>query len=85
MRASDYHFINRFGKRIRDMVTNRTRENTLVEKIMALPPEKISEVEDFVEFMLITHEDPHLKEATSKVSEASFAEVWATIEDTEYD
>jgi hypothetical protein len=56
----------------------------LIEKIKALPPDKIAEVVDFVDFL--AHRDDRLfVQAASKLSEPAFAEVWNNPDDAEYD
>ena len=56
----------------------------LIEKIKILPPQKIVEVLDFVEF-LAQKEERKLVEAASKLSEDAFAKVWDNDEDAVYD
>ncbi|MDX6611509.1 MAG: hypothetical protein QOD75_695 [Blastocatellia bacterium] len=60
------------------------QDKDLIEKIKALPPDKIAEVVDFVEFLV--HRDDRLTiEAASKLSEQVFAQVWDNPDDAEYD
>lgn len=61
------------------------REQTLIEKIRALPLEKFGEVEDFVEFLHQRDEEGRLKKATARLSERAFHEVWDNPEDADYD
>lgn len=61
-----------------------TQEQALLEKIKSLPLERQAEVEDFVEFLRLK-EERQLKQATLKMSEASFANVWDNPEDSIYD
>lgn len=56
----------------------------LIEKIKSLPPERIAEVEDFVDF-LAERDDRRLVKAAAKLSEDSFREVWDNEEDAAYD
>ena len=56
----------------------------LFEKIKGLPPERIAEVEDFVDF-LAQRDDRRLVQAAAKLSENSFREVWDNEEDAAYD
>ncbi|HJT23243.1 MAG TPA: toxin-antitoxin system, antitoxin component, Xre family protein [bacterium] len=58
---------------------------TLIKKIESLPADKISEVEDFVEFLKSKGSDRQLTKAASKLSEKSFARVWDNPEDAIYD
>ena len=64
----------------------------LIQKIQSLPPERVAEVDDFVEFLQLqmqksqaqTH-DRTIAGATSRASEPSFAKVWDNAEDEAYD
>jgi hypothetical protein len=60
-------------------------EQALIEKIMQLPPQRMAEVEDFVDFLRAREDDQHLTQAATKASEASFAAVWNNDEDAAYD
>jgi hypothetical protein len=69
---------------------SKPAEQELLEKIRSLPPERVTEVEDFVDFLrtrfLRTHdEERNLARAAAKLSEDSFARVWDNPEDAEYD
>ncbi len=57
----------------------------LIEKISQLPPQRLAEVEDFVDFLRARIEDERFVGAASKMSEASFAAVWDNDEDAVYD
>jgi hypothetical protein len=63
----------------------RRPDPALIKKMRALPPEKLAEVEDFVEFLLQKDEDTKLRQAMMKMSEAAFAKVWDNPEDAAYD
>ena len=60
-------------------------EQTLMEKIRALPPERVAEVEDFVDFLHKRDEDRRLVKAASKLSESAFEKIWDNPDDAEYD
>ncbi len=60
------------------------QDEELIEKIKALPPDKIAEVVDFVNF-LQHRDDRLLVEAASRISEPAFAGVWNNADDAEYD
>lgn len=60
------------------------QDKELIEKINALPPEKIAEVVDFVDF-LAYRDDRLLVESASRMSEPVFAAVWDNHDDAEYD
>ena len=57
----------------------------LIEKIKQLPPQRLAEVEDFVDFLRTREEEQRLTQAAAKVAEASFAAVWNNDEDAAYD
>lgn len=56
----------------------------LIEKIMSLPPERISEVEDFVDF-IAQREERRLVSAAASLSQEAFNRVWDNDEDSVYD
>jgi hypothetical protein len=60
-------------------------EQELLEKIRRLPPERVAEVEDFVDFLRARDEDRRLTDAAAKLSEEVFARVWDNPDDAEYD
>ena len=60
-------------------------EKVLIEKIKQLPPQRVAEVEDFVDFLRARDGEQRLTHAASKVSESSFAAVWDNDEDAVYD
>jgi hypothetical protein len=65
---------------------NRVRQaEALLAKIRALPPDKITEVEDFVDFLHLRSEELLTKDAVTKLSEAAFSSVWDNDDDAEYD
>lgn len=60
------------------------QDKELIEKINALPPEKIAEVVDFVDFL--GYRDDRLSvESASRMSEPVFAAIWDNPDDAEYD
>ena len=62
-------------------MSNPKRSNDdLIEKIENLPPDKLAEVEIFVDSL--SHGGVH---GASKLSEASFREVWDNPDDADYD
>ena len=60
-------------------------ERTLIEKIRTLPPEKLAEVEDFVDFLRLREQDRELTRAATKLSEEAFQKVWDNPDDADYD
>jgi Protein of unknown function (DUF2281) len=60
-------------------------EQMLIEKIKQLPPQRMAEVEDFVDFLRAREGDRLLTRDAAKASEASFAAVWDNDLDSAYD
>jgi hypothetical protein len=58
---------------------------SMVEKLKALPPERLAEVEDFVDFLKAKNSDRALTTAAMGVSEPSLTRVWDNDEDAAYD
>jgi hypothetical protein len=58
---------------------------TLLEKIQALPAERIAEVEDFVEFIAAREQERSLTRAVTAASAPAFAAVWNNPNDDAYD
>jgi hypothetical protein len=58
---------------------------TLIEKIRALPAERIVEVEDFVDFIAAREQERALTRAASSASVPTVAAVWSNPEDEAYD
>jgi hypothetical protein len=67
------------------MPTPNRSEEELIEKIKSLPPDKLSEVEDFVDFLRQRGEDRRLARAVTKLSEDAFRKVWDHPDDADYD
>ena len=60
-------------------------DETLIDKIRSLPPERVAEVEDFVDFLKMRDEDRLVTRAAMKLSEDAFRQVWDNPDDAEYD
>jgi hypothetical protein len=63
----------------------------LFEKIRALPPDKLAQLEDFVDFLRLKVQEQRdaadlaAAAAVSKLSEPAFAKLWDNADDAEYD
>ena len=64
---------------------NSPNEKALLEKLKSLPPERVAEVEDFVDFLRTREDEQRLTHAAIRASEPSFASVWNNDEDSAYD
>jgi hypothetical protein len=72
------------GKRIKQSrVPNPQR--AILAKMQDLPPEKVAEVEAFIDFLRQRQGDLLLRRAASKLAEQAFEEVWDNPEDAAYD
>lgn len=60
-------------------------EETLIQKIRSLAPERMAEVEDFVDFLTVRDQERHLAQAATRLSEDAFRAVWDNPDDAEYD
>jgi hypothetical protein len=60
-------------------------EQSLIDKLRDLPPDKLNEVEDFVDFLRQRLDERTLARASAKLSESAFAKVWDNPDDAEYD
>ncbi len=60
-------------------------EQVLIDKIKQLPPQRMVEVEDFVDFLREREAEQQLTHAASNASQASFSQVWDNDEDAAYD
>ena len=59
--------------------------NALLAKLKSLPPQRLAEVEDFVDFLRSRDDDSRLTTSASAASQASFGKVWDNDDDAEYD
>jgi hypothetical protein len=67
------------------MQAKKLQSDALIDKIRSLPPEKIAEVEDFVDFLRAKNADDGLVRAAGKLAEPSLAKIWDNEDDAEYD
>ena len=64
---------------------NNQNEQAILEKLKILPPERVAEVEDFVDFLRTRDAEQQLTRAAAKASEPAFRKVWDNPEDAAYD
>jgi hypothetical protein len=57
----------------------------LIEKIHALSPERLAEVDDFVEFLRLKEQQRLLTNSAAKISEPVFTKIWDNSDDEAYD
>jgi hypothetical protein len=66
-------------------MSKQDQEQIIIEKIRTLPPDKIVEVEDFVDFLRQRNEDRRLTQAATKLSENALQKIWDNPDDADYD
>ena len=64
---------------------NSRDPKAIIEKLKTLPPEKVAEVEDFVDFLRTRDGERALTRAATRAAEPAFAEVWENEDDAAYD
>lgn len=57
----------------------------MMEKLEHLTPDRLAEVEDFIDFIQQRDRDKALRQDYARASEAAFAKVWDNDEDAIYD
>ncbi len=60
-------------------------EAELLDKLRALPADKIVEVADFIEFLQQKTQAAELSSAVSRIAEPAFKKVWDNPDDADYD
>jgi hypothetical protein len=61
-------------------------EQTILEKLRQLPPERLAEVEDFVDFLAHRQADERsLTQAAGQLATVAFMRVWDNPADADYD
>jgi hypothetical protein len=68
-----------------NMPAPKRSSDELVEKIRSLPPDRLAEVEDFVDFLRQRSDDGAISLAAMRLSENAFQKVWDNPEDADYD
>jgi hypothetical protein len=64
----------------------KVHEQTLLEKLRGLPPERLAEVEDFVDFLAHRQANERgLTHAAGQLATAAFARIWDNPADADYD
>ena len=67
------------------MATERDHIQQLIDKLEALSPERVAEVEDFIDFIKQRDQDRQLAHAAMKAAEPSLHKVWDNPDDAVYD
>lgn len=66
-------------------MARQRKSGALLRKIEELPPERMAEVEDFVDFLRLRDEARKLTRGAAKLSERALEEVWDNPDDAGYD
>jgi hypothetical protein len=64
---------------------NKPRETHLIAKLKELPPQRLAEVEDFVDFLRTRDRNRAVVRAAMRTAEPAFARVWDNSDDAAYD
>ena len=64
---------------------NSQTEQAILEKMKGLRPERIAEVEDFVDFLKTRDEERGVTQAAGALAEESLRKVWDNADDADYD
>lgn len=63
----------------------QTQVQHMLEKLEHLSPDRLAEVEDFIDFLQQRDQDKRLRQDYARGSEAAFAKVWDNDDDAIYD
>jgi hypothetical protein len=58
---------------------------SLIAKLRNLPPERVAEVEDFVDFLRARDAERALERAATRVAKPAFGKIWDNDDDAAYD
>ncbi len=64
---------------------NKPRESHLIAKLRDLPPQRVAEVEDFIDFLRSRDRGRALTRAATRAAEPAFARIWENDADAAYD
>lgn len=64
---------------------NNPSEQSILQKLKQLPPERVAEVEDFVDFLRARGDAQQLTRAAASAAEPAFRKVWDNPDDAAYD
>jgi hypothetical protein len=64
---------------------NKPRESHLIAKLKQLSPQRVAEVEDFIDFLRTRDKGRALARAATKAAEPAFARIWDNDADAAYD
>jgi len=64
---------------------NKPRESHLIAKLKELPPQRVAEVEDFIDFLRSRDKGRVLTRVASEAAEPAFAKIWDNDADAAYD
>jgi hypothetical protein len=64
---------------------NTRDPRVLIEKLKNLPPERVAEVEDFIDFLRTRDEERALTHSATRAAEPAFGKLWDNDDDAAYD
>ena len=69
----------------RELSCKHNKLNNVIQKLQALAPSRLREVEDFIDFLNHRDSDRQLTQAAMAVSEPALRALWDNADDAEYD
>jgi hypothetical protein len=63
----------------------QTQVKYIVEKLVHMSPDRLAEINDFIDFIRLRDQDIQLHKQFSQASEAAFTKVWDNDDDAVYD
>ncbi len=67
------------------MATDQNHLEQLMAKLESLPPDRIAEVEDFIDFLKAREQDRLVVNAGQRLAEPVFEDIWNNPDDADYD
>ncbi len=64
---------------------NHPNGHVILEKLKSLPPERVAEVEDFVDFLRARYEERSATRTATRAAELAFGRIWENEDDAAYD
>jgi len=64
---------------------NHPNGHVILEKLKSLPPERVAEVEDFVDFLRARYEERSATRTATRAAEPAFGRIWENEDDAAYD
>lgn len=67
------------------MATERNHIRNLIDKLEGMPPERLAEIEDFIDFLRQRDQERELTRSAARAAEPSLRKIWDNPDDSVYD